>query len=447
MANARKEKTMPRKSSKETEEMTMIEEEKVTPEANDSTDETPEPVAETAKSADELTLEPTDETNPEPAEEPDDEEEDPADIDEGYDVEIVTDEPAAAQPGQNTAGEAGNARRVRARNLARAEERERQQVQAQAQIANESALISAIHTQRIFTDKVAAVEEIRLGDHTDVAAIVMLGKSFKVIIPYDELFKVSPVRPEEYNNLEHSIDRFNFMRQKRRYIQRMIGGQIPFCLTAYEQDGDDMVLLGSRVCAMEIQSRNYFGGTRPRYKVGDVVSAKITAVNNSSIVVLVGGVDVVIRQRRLTRRFYLDLHDGYKVDQDILAVLTDVQTDEKGTVTAITLDPIRIELEDAKSRYHVLRDNGRTKAIITRISERTNEDGRKVRNMFAYLPTFDLFARIVRMDANAFGHEMTVGTQVMVRVIKDGHSEDGYLLCHAEYDYGNNGMFNANIYR
>ena len=51
------------------------------------------------------------------------------------------------------------------------------------------------------------------------------------------------------------------------------------------------------------------------------------------------------------------------------------------------------------------------------------------------------------MDANAFGHEMTVGTQVMVRVIKDGHSEDGYLLCHAEYDYGNNGMFNANIYR
>lgn len=433
---------MPRKATSETDEVMKTEEEQQKNAENlEKTEELSAPAEDTA-------ADPEDDLTAETDQDPDDDSEDDAsEIDEGYDVEIVTDASAAGRPAQSEGMGAERMQRIRQRNLARAEERERQQVQAQAQIANESALISAIHTQRIFTDKVAAVEEIHLGDHTDVAAIVLLGKSFKVIIPYEELFKVSPVRPEEYNNLEHSIDRFNFMRQKRRYIQRMIGGQIPFCLTAYEQDGDDMVLLGSRVRAMEIQSRNYFGGTHPRYKVGDVVSAKITAVNNSSIVVLVGGVDVVIRQRRLTRRFYLDLHDGYKVDQDLLAVLTDVQTDEKGTVTSITLDPIRIELEDAKSRYHVLRDNGRTKAIITRISERTNEDGRKVRNMFAYLPTFDLFARIVRMDANAFGHEMTVGTQVMVRVIKDGHGDDGYLLCHAEYDYGNNGMFNANIYR
>lgn len=372
--------------------------------------------------------------------------EDISDVDEGYDIEIVS-EDQPAESAELSSPVSVQAQRPRRSNLARAEERERQQAQTQAQIADESALISAIHTQRIFTDRVAAVEEIRLREYTDVAAIVMLGKSFKVIIPYNELFKVSPVNPVEYNNLERSIDRFNFMRQKRRFIQRMIGGQIPFCLTAYEQDGDDMVLLGSRVRAMELQSRNFFGGNRPRYKVGDVVSAKITAVNNSSIVVLIGGMDVVIRQRQLTRRFYLDLHDGYRVNQDLLAVLTDVQTDDKGNVSSITLDPIRIELEDAKSRYHVLRDNGRTKAIITRISKRTTDDGREVRNMFAYLPTFDLFARIVRMDANAFGHEMTVGTQVMVRVIKDGHSDDGYLLCHAEYDYGNNGMFNANIYR
>ena len=440
----RKETNMPRKARTETEEIPMnnegvkdIEE----PREEDFPQEiTPELEPEISDTAAESAPDP----DPDEGTDPDD----GSDVDEGFDIEIVTEESATEQsPPSERSASPERVQRTRRSNLARAEERERQQAQVQAQIANESALISAIHTQRIFTDRVAAVEEIRIGDNTDVAAIVMLGKSFKVIIPYSQLFKESPVSPAEFNNLERSIDRFNFMRQKRRYIQRMIGGQIPFCLTAYEQDGDNMVLLGSRVLAMEIQSRNYFGGSRPRYKVGDVVSARITAVNNSSIVVLVGGMDVVIRQRRLTRRFYLDLHDGYKVDQNLLAVLTDVQTDEKGTVTSITLDPIRIELEDAKSRYHVLQDNGRTKAIITRISERTDGDGRKVRNMFAYLPTFDLFARIVRMDANAFGHEMTVGTQVMVRVIKDGHSDDGYLLCHAEYDYGNNGMFNANIYR
>ena len=433
---------MPRKTNTESKANGMIEEEVTeTPEVREMSEE---PVVASAPEEPKSVEEQIPETEPE---DDADDEDDPSDIDEGYDVVIVSNEQMAPQPDPTRQAASERPQRTRQSNLARAEERERQQAQTQAQIANESALISAIHTQRIFTDQVAAVEEIRLGDHTDVAAIVMLGKSFKVIIPYDELFKVSPVRPEEYNNLEHSIDRFNFMRQKRRYIQRMIGGQIPFCLTAYEQDGNDMILLGSRMRAMEVQSRNFFAGVRPRYKVGDVVSAKITAVNNSSIVVLVGGVDVVIRQRQLTRRFYLDLHDGYKVGQDLLAVLTDVQVDEKGMVSSITLDPIRIELEDAKSRYHVLRDNGRTKAVITRISKRTTEDGREVRNMFAYLPTFDLFARIVRMDANAFGHEMTVGTQVMVRVIKDGHSDDGYLLCHAEYDYGNNGMFNANIYR
>ena len=439
MATARKEKTMPRKTDLEIEEDTVL---------NES-------AAETADVPDNALQDMTDETDSVISdammesgdEERDSDAEDAADVDEGYDVQFVNDDPPAEHVAVSGTAASERPPRPRRGNLARTEERERRQALSQAQIANESALISAIHTQRIFTDRVAAVEEMRLGDHTDVSAIVMLGKSFKVIIPYEELFKVSPVNPAEFNNLEHSADRFNFMRQKRRYIQRMIGGQIPFCLTAYEQDGDDMVLLGSRVRAMEIQSRTYFGGNHPRYKVGDVVSAKITAVNNSSIVVLIGGMDVVIRQRQLTRRFYLDLHDGYKVNQDLLAVLTDVQTDEKGTVTSISLDPIRIELEEAKSRYHVLRDNGRTKAIITRISKRTGEDGREIRNMFAYLPTFDLFARIVRMDANAFGHEMTVGTQVMVRVIKDGHSEDGYLLCHAEYDYGNNGMFNANIYR
>ena len=220
---------MPRKANVESEETLKVEEEQK---------EAPETMVEesaTIPEAENVSEKEKDDFPLGTADDPDtDAEEDAADIDEGYDVEIVTDESSSRQQEQAQNSIAERVRRIRQSNFARTEERERQQVQSQAQIANESALISAIHTQRIFTDKVAAVEEIRLGDHTDVAAIVILGKSFKVIIPYNELFKESPVRPEEFNNLEHSIDRFNFMRQKRRYIQRMIGGQIPFCLTAYE---------------------------------------------------------------------------------------------------------------------------------------------------------------------------------------------------------------------
>ena len=379
---------------------------------------------------------------------------DDSDVEESFDVQVESREEekeeeraAMEQARKERPRRASEAARTAQSARARAEERERNALLSQARIANESALISAIHTHQIFTDTVAAVEEINVGGHLDVAAIVLLQKAFKVIIPYSELFKQSPVSPAEFNNLKTGTDAFNFMRRKRQFIQRMIGGETPFCLTAYEMDGDSMVLLGSRVLAMEPQRRTYFGGRNPRYKVGDVVSAKITSVNNSSIVVLVGGMDVVIRQRFLTRRFYLDLHDGYRVGQEIRAVLTDVQTDASGDVVSISLDPIRVELEDAKSRYHLLRDNGRTKAIITSVRERTLADGRKVKNMYAYLPTYDLFARVVRMDANTFGRNITVGTGVLVRVIKDGHSEDGYLLVHAEYDYGNNGMFSSNIYR
>ena len=379
---------------------------------------------------------------------------DDSDVEEGFDVQVESSEEEKAD--ERAAME--QARKERSRkpaegarssqsSRARAEARERNASLSQARIANESALISAIHTHQIFTDTVAAVEEINVGDQLEVAAIVMMEKAFKVIIPYSELFPQSPVSPADFNNLKTGTDRFNFMRRKRQFIQRMIGGETPFCLTAYEMDGDNMILLGSRAQAMKEQRRSDFGGRNPKYKVGDVVSAKITSVNNSSIVVMFGGVDVVIRQMRLTRRFYLDLHDGYKVGQEIRAVLTDIQTDASGDVTSITLDPIRVELADAMSRYHNLRDNGRTKAIITGVRERTLPDGRKVRNMYAYLPAYDLFARVVRMDANTFGRNITVGTGVLVRVIKGGHSPDGYLLVHAEYDFGNNGMFNSNIYR
>lgn len=379
--------------------------------------------------------------------------EDDGDVDEQYDVQVVApaDPEAAAEverPARRTRIERPSSdAKPRQGRQARAEERERQDAISQARTINESALLSAIHTGKIFTDTVASVETIGSGETREVAAVILLEKAFKVIIPYSELFNPSPVNPAEFNNLATPADRNRFLSRKRVFIQRMIGGEIPFCLTAYEMEGDHMILLGSRVRAMSSLRRATFAGSNPRYKVGDVVTGKITSVNNSSIVVLIGGVDVVLRQGQLTRRFYLDLHDGYKVGQELRAVLTEVKLTDTGDVASISLNPVAIELADARERYNLIPDNSRTKGIITSIRNRTTPEGRTVRNMYAYLPTWDLFARIVRIDANAFGRDVKIGTNVMLRVIREGHSPDGYLLCHAEYDFGNNGMFSANIYR
>lgn len=336
------------------------------------------------------------------------------------------------------------ARRVRQSRAARNEERARQAAEEQSALTDESSLRTAIQRRTVRHAPIVAVEEWPVGDHNEIFAVALLNGKYKVIIPFSELFKKSPMNMENVD-LSTSDGRYEYMRRTRQFAERMIGGDIPLCLTAMERDGDDIILLGSRARAMEQESRRFFGGKSPRYNIGDVVTAKITSVNVHSVVVMIGGVDVVIPQHRLTRRWFLDLHDGYKVGDEIRAVLTEINDDpEKGI--SIVLDPVRVELADARNRYNIIKNNGRTKGIITNVIARRNKEGNRTgMAIYAYLPSFDLFARVIRLDANSFGRQITTGTQVMLRVID--HHEDGYLICEAMYDHGNNSMFNSYLYR
>lgn len=147
----------------------------------------------------------------------------------------------------------------------------------------------------------------------------------------------------------------------------------------------------------------------------------------------------------LTRRYFLDLHDGYKVGDEIRAVITSINDDSEAGIS-VTLDPVRVELDDAHARYNIIKNDGRTKGIITNVIARRNREGNRTgMAIYAYLPSFDLFARVIRVDANSFGRRITMGTQVMLRVID--HADDGYLICEAMYDHGNNSMFNSYLYR
>ncbi len=344
-----------------------------------------------------------------------------------------------AEENQKEAGAAAvSKRKGKPSRLARVEERARKQQENQSTLTNESALRSAIRTHKVFSDQVAAVEVFAYEGQTQIAAIVVLEKAFKVIIPFNELFTVNPIKAEEIDR-NTADGRYEYMRRTRQFAERMIGGTIPFCITAAENVDGNLVMLGSRAKAMERQSQIFFGGSNPRYKEGDVVEATLTSVNVHSVVALIGGVDVVIPQHQLTRRWCLDLHDRYAVGDTILAKIRSVSKDSSGAVK-VTLDPISIELEDAKSRYNIIRNGGRTKGVITNVLRRVSPNGENVGiNIYAYLPSFDLYARVIRINANSFGRKMTAGTQVMVRVID--HHESGYLICEAMYDHGNNSMF------
>ena len=129
---------MPRKTDLETEEDTVLN----------------EGSAETADVPDNVLQDMTDETDSVISdammesgdEERDSDAEDAADVDEGYDVQFVNDDPPAEQVAVSVTAASERPPRPRRGNLARTEERERRQALSQAQIANESALISAIHT-------------------------------------------------------------------------------------------------------------------------------------------------------------------------------------------------------------------------------------------------------------------------------------------------------------
>ena len=386
-------------------------------------------------------LEAVEETEPEDSLEPGE-----ADVE--ADIEEVVSETDLERDTQEIQGERTEElparRRERPSRRAREENRVRRITAEQEEIANESALRSAVRTGRVFTGEVAAVEELSFGGESQIAAIVVMEKRFKVTVPFSELFTVSPIDMSTVD-LSTSDGRYEYMRRTRMFAERMIGGVIPFCIIQVERDDNGIVMLGSRARAMERQSRIFFGGDNPRYKKDDIVEATITSVNVHSIVVLVGGVDVVIPQYSLTRRWFLDLHDGYKVGDMLLARIADVRTNSHGQYVVV-LDPISVEIENAKTRYHILNNGGNTKGIITNVIARRNEKGERVgMAIYAYIPSFDLFARVIRINANSFGRKLSAGSQVMLRVID--HADSGYLICEARYDFGNNSMFNSYLYR
>jgi len=355
-----------------------------------STTEETVPVTEEEKAADtDEELEVIEETEQEDSLEPGE-----ADVE--ADVEEIVSETDLERDAQEIQGERTEElparRRERPSRRAREENRVRRITAEQEEIANESALRSAVRTGRVFTGEVAAVEELSFGGESQIAAIVVMEKRFKVTVPFSELFTVSPIDMSTVD-LSTSDGRYEYMRRTRMFAERMIGGAIPFCIIQVERDDNGIVMLGSRARAMERQSRIFFGGDNPRYKKDDIVEATITSVNVHSLVVLVGGVDVVIPQYSLTRRWFLDLHDGYKVGDTLLARIADVRTNSHGQYV-VALDPISVEIENAKSRYHILNDGGNTKGIITNVIARRNEKGERVgMAIYAYIPSFDLFAR------------------------------------------------------
>ena len=343
-------------------------------------------------------------------------------------------ENAADSDGAGAAG--GTTRReVMARMASQRSEREQRIEAEQRELTKESSLKNAISRGTVMSGKIVSVETLELGENKEIAVSVLLDKTTKVVIPFGELYASNPIDMSTLD-LETPTGNYQYLRRKRQFAEKMIGATISFCLTNLYRDDGVFNALGSRRQALQILRKNYFMGELPRYKVGDIVSATITSVAVHSVAVTLGGVDVVIPQYRLTLRWLLNLHDHYQVGQKINARIADVKIN--GDEVSVRLDPIFCELEDAKERNRLLADGSMVKGIVTAVYR---PEGQNRIYIYAWLPMWDIPARVLHMSANDFGREITAGTQLRLRV--SGHDTNGRVSCVAMSEHGNSAMFDS----
>ena len=339
----------------------------------------------------------------------------------------------AATPAQ----EARDARRQVRRQLTESREaREQRIADEQAELTAESSIRSAIKAGTPFYGKASAVEIMKNSDgKEEVALVVLLQRTFKVVIPFNELFTYNPI---DMSTVDLTTDQgiSDYVYRKRAFAEKMIDAEIAFCILDVFPDGPVTTALGSRAAAMHKIASINFNGRNPRCKEGDIGEATVTAVSRHAIAVEFNGVDVVIRQYKLTLRWMRYVQEFYSIGDKIRVKVRQIKRDGDGNVIALDLDPIACELADSKERYALLKDGARVRGIVTNVYRPV---GSRSIYIYAWIPSWEIPAKILRINANDFGREIKAGTQMRLEV--SSHDENGYVTCIALSEHGNSGMF------
>lgn len=355
-------------------------------------------------------------------------------------VVAVADDSAESKKEEKSSSAAPAAKRKKA--VARplsAAELEMQRNAEDAAYAAQKMIFAAIKDKTILSGEVASVEPLFASydlepDETpkvvDIALVVMLNGNIKVMIPYGEIFTRDPLEAVGKASLY----------QKRVIEERMNYGTIvSFVPLRVEKHGEVTVVIASRRQASETIMRKNFGGRRPKYKTGDIITTTIQVMLRHVVIVDAGGYDAVIPQHKLTLRALQYIGEHYRVGDKIPARIDTIEYGADGNVHTLILDPIHCELADARTRYKMLTVGSAVRGIVTNVYR--EDTGNNHIHVFAWLPAWNVPARIVKLKANSFGREITLFTELKLRVID--HSEYGYVICVAESEHGSNGYVSS----
>ena len=325
----------------------------------------------------------------------------------------------------NAAVRKANAERARRRVETRMQREKNDEIR-ESNIANESVLESAIARGAFVTGKVSSVEYLEADGMKEVAANVFLDTRTKIVIPFDELFPENPIQIDTVD-LSTAEGRRAYLDRKLRFAKKLIGSDIIFILKErfYDAENNIAFFSATRAEAMRKLRKQSFTGDMARYHEGDIVDAPIIAVSLHAITVEFGGVATTIKQHDLTLHYYKNLnYSEFHVGGTVKVRIDKIMELDNGAIQ-LRLNHIACELEDAKSRCHLINKYTYTHGIITNV-HRIGHEQQGIR-MFAWLDKLELPARIVGFTRNSFGRAVVSGTDVEVVVL--GHDPNGFLRC------------------
>ena len=389
-------------------------------------------------------------------------------LEEELDAEEQADVDKAEEPAQEAATEEENVlpvvnveqeaavRRSRGQQMRDIQEqnRVREQTVRERQMfrAGWDALNTARTRNTVLRAPVVAIEEKVIGNREnpdapsrDIFVVAAVNGRYKIMIPFAEVFRDYPFRPDDNNNI---------LNRKRQMANKLLHSDIEFCVTGCFAGNDnrnfsDYLCSGSRKKALEIITRRNFrtprGASEPNLKIGSRTEATVVSVGMYALIANVGGVDTRIPVHNLTYRYVTDLRLMYKAGDKVYVEIRDIKEDANGNIILdVTARPL--EIEEAQKRTHLIKERSSVVGTVTNVRhfqqnadsgeisfDKFMTDGTSAGNagrtiVYAHLDDpLDLPARVYGMNSSALFNDLVAGDQIRMFVI--GVGNDGVVNC------------------
>jgi ribosomal protein S1 len=205
-----------------------------------------------------------------------------------------------------------------------------------------SDLIDLVESQKsgkILTGTLQGVE--RSPDNPDHITAVLYHGDFKIIIPVEEA--VEP--PKDFRGRNHG-DVLHYLLSKR------LGAEVDFIVKGV--DAENCIAAASRLDAMALKRRQYYGGSKPALHEGATAEARITCVIRAGAFVDLFGVETYIPLRELSYQRWMDAAQHYQPGQRVLVKLLGIErTDDSVHVEASVKQVGENPYETALKRFTV----------------------------------------------------------------------------------------------